>query len=347
MNPKRSNSSWSRLRAVDFSLVEAARRVVEGALSVVPSQRVLIVADEARLDLGNALVDACDQRGARAELLVMEYLRPRPHIALHPDIRALMAQVEASVFIAGFAEGEGAMRRELVGAAADYRLRHAHMVGVSKRAMLTGLSADPRRVANVASLVRTRLRGRSVLRVRSNEGTDLEITCDPAHRWAEHSGIIRRGMWENLPTGELITTPGNINGVYVCNGSMSEVFGSREGVLKYKSVTLELREGYVRDVQSPHGPLARAVRQWLRSGHFYDRVGMVSLGTNVGITEPIGEVICDQNAPGVHLSLGTTCASETLASWDADGQLVFTSWNQDVDLDGRPLIRSGRYLNVR
>jgi hypothetical protein len=30
------------------------------------------------------------------------------------------------------------------------------------------------------------------------------------------------------------------------------------------------------------------------------------LGTIVGITEPIGELVCDQNLPGLHLSLGTT-----------------------------------------
>ena len=133
----------------------------------------------------------------------------------------------------------------------------------------------------------------------------------------------------------------------MCNASMSEAFGAREGLLKWKPVTLEIRDGYVRDVQCPHGPLARDIQLWLRSGRFFDRVGMVSLGINIGISEPIGEVICDQNIPGLHVSLGTTCTEETQADWDADGQLVLTSWNQDVDLDGRPLIRSGRYLNVR
>lgn len=347
MNDPRKNTSSDRLKAVDFSLVESARRVIEGALSVVPGQKVLLVADEARLDLGSALLDACEQRNADATLLVLEYLQPRPHAALHPDILQHMARVEASVFIAGFVEGEAQMRRDFVGAAADRKLRHAHMVGVTKRAMLSGLGADPRRVANIASLVRGMLRPQSVLRVRSITGTDLEVSCDPHHRWAEHSGIIRRGMWENLPTGEIITSPANVNGVFVCDGSMSEVFGSREGLLKYKPVTFEIRDGYVRDVQCPHGPLARDVKAWLRGGRFFDRVGMASLGTNIGISDPIGEVICDQNIPGLHLSLGSTYPDETKAAWDADGQLVLTSSNQDVDLDGRPLIRSGRYLNVR
>jgi len=210
----RRYSSSDRLKAVDFSLVESARRVIEGALSVVPGQKVLLVADEARIDLGNALLDACQQRNA----------------ALHPTIEQHLAQVEASVFIAGFVEGEAQMRREFVGCTTSYQVRHAHMVGVSRRAMLSGLSTDPRRIATVASSVRGVLRPQSVFRVRSVTGTDLEVVCDPRHRWAEHSGIIRRGMWENLPTGELMTTPGNVHGVFVCDAAMSEGFGSREGV---------------------------------------------------------------------------------------------------------------------
>jgi leucyl aminopeptidase (aminopeptidase T) len=321
--------------------------VIEGALSVVPGQKVLLVADEARIDLGNALLDACQQRNADATLLVLEYLQPRPHAALHPTIEQHLAQVEASVFIAGFVEGEAQMRREFVGCTTSYQVRHAHMVGVSRRAMLSGLSTDPRRIATVASSVRGVLRPQSVFRVRSVTGTDLEVVCDPRHRWAEHSGIIRRGMWENLPTGELMTTPGNVHGVFVCDAAMSEGFGSREGLLKDKPVTLEIRDGYVRDVQCSQGSLEREVRAWLLGGRFFDRVGIISLGINIGISSPIGEVICDQNIPGLHMSLGATYAEETRADWDADGQLLLTAHHQDVDLDGRPLIRSGRYLNVR
>jgi leucyl aminopeptidase (aminopeptidase T) len=84
----------------------------------------------------------------------------------------------------------------------------------------------------------------------------------------------------------------------------------------------------------------------MQSGHSFDRIGMVSIGTNTGISEPTGEVICDQNIPGLHISLGSTCADETKASWEADGQLLFTACNQDVDLDGKPLIRAGRFSQM-
>ena len=314
---------------------------------MVPGQRVMIVADKERLDIGNALLDACQQRNAEPTLMVLEYLQARPHVGLHANLREAFSTVEASVFVAGFEQGEAQMRRELVAQAMQLRLRHAHMVGITKRSMLAGFGADPRRVANVASLVRGLLRRDSTLRVRSIDGTDLEIRCNPAHKWTEHSGIIRRGTWENLPTGEIITSPGSVDGVYVCNASMSEAFGSRAGLLRWKPITLEFSAGILRSVRSPHGPLAREVESWSRSGLNFDRVGMVSLGINIGISEPIGEVICDQNMPGLHVSLGTTYPDETGASWDADGQLVMTGCNQDIDLDGRPLLRSGRYLNVR
>jgi len=81
-------------------------------------------------------------------------------------------------------------------------------------------------------------------------------------------------------------------------------------------------------------------------GDLVDRVGLIVLGTNVGMRDPVGEILCDQNLPGMHLGLGTTWQSETGASWDAQGQLILAASYCDLDLDGAPLVRGGRYLDV-
>ncbi len=335
-----------RLKAVDFSLVEAAGRVIQGALGVVPSESVLIVHDRSRTDLANALLDAVSERDARGSLMLLEDVADRPHTSLHPTIQAGLAMCQASVFIAGFEPGEAQMRRELVGWVQRMRLRHAHMVGVTKHTMLVGLTSDPRRVAQVAAMIRSRTRPESVFSVRSSDGACLEVRCDPRHAWLEHSGVIRSGRWENLPTGELVTAPGDVHGTFTCNGSISESFGARAGLLRATPLRLEIHHGIVRSVQGTNDTLAREVTGWMRGARDLDRVGLFSLGTNVGITDSIGEVVCDQAVPGAHLALGATLSEETRASWDARGQLVLTSCGADVDLDGVPLIRSGRYLNL-
>jgi leucyl aminopeptidase (aminopeptidase T) len=336
-----------RLKGFDFALMDPALRVIDGGLSVVPGQKLLIVTDAKSMDLSKAIYYASRQQGAEATMFVLEYLGERPHLNLHPDIQHAFAQVEASIFVASALETEANMRRELLQSAANHKVRHAHMVGVTRRSMIHGMNTDPQHIANVAALVRGMLRPRSLLLACSAAGTSLEVKCDPSHRWAEHSGRIRRGRCENLPSGELVTCPADVNGVFVSDGCMSEVFDRPQRLLRDRPVTLQISDGYVREVRCDDADLANDLVAWMQCGPYYDRVGMVSLGTNIGMSDPCGEVICDQIIPGLHLSLGTTTPEKTGASWDTDGQLIFTSYNQDVDLDGRPFLRSGRYLNIR
>jgi len=48
--------------------------------------------------------------------------------------------------------------------------------------------------------------------------------------------------------------------------------------------------------------------------------------------------------PGLHLGFGATFPEYTGASWSSRGQLIATNALGDVDLDGAPIIRSGRYI---
>jgi aminopeptidase len=90
--------------------------------------------------------------------------------------------------------------------------------------------------------------------------------------------------------------------------------------------------------------LQREIESYLQREHNLTRVGSISLGTNVGILEPTGELIADQNLPGLHLSFGSTVPEQTGAKWTTRAQLPMTGAESDVDLDGMPLLRSGRYM---
>lgn len=337
-------SSW-RLAMVDFSLAAAAKRILE-ALSLVRGEQLTILSDRARLGLTAALVDAAEQSSARATVVLLEDLGTRPLVRVTDSMRSALAASQASVFLASFERLERTMRAEVLALAERYRLRHGHMVSVTRRAWESGFNADPARIASAARAVRTRVRPGSTFRATGRDGTDLTVRCHASHRWVEHSGIVRPGKWENLPTGELVTTPLDVTGVFVCNASMSESFGERAGFLRGKPMRFVFEGGYVRSVTSPDAALEREVRSWLMHADHLDRAGLVVLGTNVGMRDPVGEILSDQNLPGLHLGLGATFAAETGAAWDAAGQLVIASAYCDVDLDGAPLVRGGRYLDV-
>ena len=333
-----------RLPEVDYDLASAARRVIESSLGVVAGDRVLIVVDGLRELLGATLAEMARTVGADAEVVVLERMARRPVRNLPEQLRAELSRSQASVLLIGFEEGELQMRVEYVKLVTELRLRHAHMIGVGRRTMLAGFSVDPQRILDATRAVRARLRPDSVLHLRSPFGSDLEVKLGPQCRWQERVGIVRPGRWENLPGGELFTCPADVNGVFVADASMGGPVGGTAGTLSRSPVKVEIKAGACRAVHCIDRGLATAVEGFLRAERNAVKVGMVVLGTNVGMREPTGEVVSDQNLPGLHLAFGATLADQTGASWDAPTQLSMAASQADVDLDGAPLVRQSRYL---
>lgn len=333
-----------RMPVLDFDLVNAARRVIESSLGVVAGEHVAVVVDDAREALGNTLAEMARSAGAEAEVVSLEKLGRRPIRELPPALRALLSRAQASVLLVGWQDGESPMRLQYVQLVTELRLRHAHMIGVGRRGMLVGLGVDQQRIQDATRAVRTRLRPESVLHLRSMAGSDLEVKLHPGHRWQERVGIVRPGRWENLPSGELYTCPAEVNGVFVADASAGGPAGAAAGVLARTPVRVEIKASTCRSMQCADRALAQALSADIHAERNGDRVGMVVLGTNVGMHEATGEIIADQNMPGLHLGFGATFADQTGASWDAPTQLLLAATGADVDLDGVPLLRSGRYL---
>jgi leucyl aminopeptidase (aminopeptidase T) len=333
-----------RLFTVNYDLVNAARRVIENALSVVPGERVAIVIDRARAEVGAALEEVARAAGANPVVLVLEELGERPLCRLPDRLRDELEVTQASVLVCRFEDGEGLMRLGLIGVARALGLRHGHMVGITARSLVPGFSVDPARILDATRAVRTRVRSDSVLRLRSPAGSDLEVRLDPACRWIEQTGAVRPGRWENLPSGHLTTCPAFVQGVFVADASVSAHFGAVAGLLTSKPVRVEIEQSVCKSVRSADLGLQRDIEAHLRRERNGDRVGTVTLGTNVGLLAPTGELVCDLTLPGLHISFGDPLRDQTGASWTARTQLTMTAGDADVDLDGVPILRSGRYL---
>jgi leucyl aminopeptidase (aminopeptidase T) len=245
--------------------------------------------------------------------------------------------------LTGYVDGESSMRAEMCNLVSEHRLRHGHMLTVQRKSMIEGFMVDPARIRDVSRAVRMRLRGDSVLRLRSPWGSDVEVRVDPACVVQERVGVVRPGRLENLPSGEIWSTPRDVNGVYVVNGTMGEKIGATAGSLAGKPIRFEIKNGLVKAVTCIDRALARAVEALLFSEVNGHRVGMFIIGTNVGMTSPTGDMIGDQNLPGLHLAFGKTFPQMTNATWDSRLQLVTMATEADVDLDGSPLLRNGRY----
>jgi aminopeptidase len=333
-----------RLGALDYDLASAAKRVIEGALGVARGERVVLIVDRSRRDVGAALLEVARDVGADPIVHEIEPHGERPLRLLPEPIRSALRRAQASIVNIGFEDGEIGMRHELLEAVKSLSLRHAHMIGVSRKSLIAGFSVDHARILATTRAVRTRLRSDSRLRLRTAAGSDLEVQLDPAARWSEHVGVIRPGKWESLPSGKLITCPASVKGTFVADASMGGQFGQGIGLLERAPVRIELEGSMCKSVRCLDRGVQREVEAFLQREHNLLRVGGLCLGTNIGIVAPTGEVTADQNLPGLHLVFGSAAADQTGATWSTRAQLALTCAGGDVDLDGAPLLRAGRYM---
>jgi leucyl aminopeptidase (aminopeptidase T) len=330
--------------SVDAGLAVVAHRLVEGSLSVVPGERVLVVHDRGHQELANVILEAIIVARGDPQRFCLEDLGPRPHATLHPSVAGAISRAQASLLLIDFHDGEHAMRKGMADLAIKERVRHGHMVGVG-RASMAGFSVDPHRIAEKARALTARLRPDARITVRSAAGSDLVITLTPRCRWVEYGCIVGTGKRVNLPGGELCTSPDAVTGVYVADGTLGDADGVLKRRLEQSPITLRISASRVQAVECSRDPgLARAVSERIFRTANLDRVGLAGFGINLGLTAPVGDVFTDQKVPGVHLSLGETFPEQTGATWTSKSWIALTTGECDADIDKIPVIRRGRYL---
>lgn len=329
---------------VSERLFQAALSVVDGALAVVPGEHVVVVVDAASRDFGRALEKAIAFFHATSETFVLEDFGERPHDDLHEKLREAVDRADASVMNIAFHPGEFPMRAEFVDLAAYGKLRHAHMVGVSRASLLAGLIAEPASIARLSRALRVRILPTSTVHVFSAAGTDLTVRFERWCKWYETSGVIQPGTKANLPAGELVTCPASVDGVYVADGSLADASGGLTRDLASGPVRLQFEGARIRDAQADDDALAARILAHVCRTENLDRVGLVNFGTNLGMTEPAEDIFTSQKLPGFHLSLGLSFPQRTGASWNAMDWIAFTSRRNAIDIDGQPVMRDGRYL---
>lgn len=329
---------------VDFGLMTPAARVVQELLCVEPEERVVIVHDETNAEVAMAFENASAELGAKVERLSWGTLFERPLLGCRDEILGAVQGAAATVLAVSWEEGEYDARFALVSAAAAARTRHVHMLGVGRRAFLASMMASTGRVFDLLHALRAAMRPMSRLSVRSPAGTHIEVEMASHLRWFANGQIVRPGHFVNVPFGALISSPASVTGTYVADASIGGGLGARIGLLEGRPVRLFMEAGRVRRVDCRDLAIKRYVESFLVEGQSHDRVGLVSLGANLGILSPLGEIMHDENMPGLHLALGEPFAARTGATWVSHGQLAFAGSGADVDLDGEPLIRRGRYV---
>lgn len=301
---------------------------------------VAIVVDGPGARMGRALQVAAHALGAEPLLVTLDR-SAGPLKVLPDDARAALVRSQASVFAARAPYAERSMREQIASLVRANKCRHARLTDVTDRAFARGIAVPVTQTVSAGRDLYGRVKGARLVEVTSPAGTDLHVSVTPA-TWADRVGEIVAGQTVTFPAGTLFTTPDAIDGVFVADASLGEFFGEREGLLTEKQVRFEIEAGRVVSVSCPGAPaLESEIRATLALSENSNRVGLVAIGVNPGVTCATGDASVDQTMPGLHLGLGDPGGKSTVASFSARTAFPACESASRVVVDGRVVVDSG------
>jgi aminopeptidase len=324
-----------------------ARNAVRTCLNVHAGDRVAVIEDRDHADIAQAVKEEVERTGADLFSWVMEDIVERPARAFPSALgeAILKARPTASYYIGGSLPGELAFRQPMLHLLADeLRCRHGHMVGIDHRVMVDGMAADYEEIYRVTRRVFEVVRQAEKIEVATRLGTELTATFSSQRRWIPCDGRYwEQGRWGNLPEGETFTAPLGLDGVIAVE-EMGDYFSQKYGMLR-PPLRFVVRGGRAASVEAEGRPeLLADVEAYLGQHPESNRAGEFAIGTNVGLTEIVGNFLQDEKFPGVHVAFGDPYGFETGADWACPSHVDVLASHADVRVDGRQIMEDGRFL---
>ncbi len=330
--------------AVNPDLIPGARSAVETCLGIRPGEKVVLIADEPSREVAASLAHALALQQAAWTGCLIEDIAARPLSGAPDEVLEALEAADVGILCMKPLPGELPARMAIVSIVERRQIRYAHMVGVTPEIMQQGMRTDYKLVDRLSDRLRQRLHGARSLRVRTDAGTSFTAVFDPSLEWVKTSGLISPRYWSNLPAGEVFTTPARVDGTFVCDGTAGDHFNGKYGDLRETPLVLEIEGGRLTSASCKRTDLEREFWAYCHTDENSDRVGELAFGTNLGLSEMIGNLLQDEKLPGVHIAFGDPYGSQTRADWKSKTHVDVLTRHCDVWIDEEPVITKGRYL---
>jgi aminopeptidase len=136
------------------TIEQGVRQAIDNCLRIQPGERVVIITDRQTREIGDALRAAAEKIVGDVLFFVMEDFGPRP-IQFPAAMAEAIAAADVSIYAAQGAEGElQTFRRHMLKAvAANPKLRHAHMIGITPEIMCDGMCSDYTEIQRISKWV--------------------------------------------------------------------------------------------------------------------------------------------------------------------------------------------------
>ena len=324
-------------------LQPGARNAVRVCLNIQPAERVTVITDHACRSIAGALVAEIDQIGAPVHEFVLEDVASRPLVDLPAVVAADMEQSAVSIFAARAQTNELGSRMQMTDIVNRRRMRHAHMVNITRQIMLEGMRADYHKVDRLSTKVLELVRVAKEIRATTPAGSDFAATLNPAYRWLKTSGLISPDKWGNLPGGEVFTTPGEVNGTFVIDGVVGDYLCEQFGSLEETPLTVVVDRNRLVEAHSDNRTLRDAFWKYTHTDEHSDRVGEFAIGTNIELSHVIGNILQDEKFPGIHIAFGNPYGAHTGADWYSSTHIDVVGTHFDIWVDGRQIMKNGEF----
>ncbi len=334
-----------------------AWQAVVNCVKLKPGERVVIITDIAAKKISEAIQSEAEKIShGNITTFIMENYGERPDnpsdkipaLAFADEIRRALESAQVSFYVAAGKKGElQTFRSPMLRTIESNRyLRHAHLPGITMALMETGMSVDYAKVQALSAKVYEICHKARQIQVTNPAGTNFTAYFNPQWKWIiSDANISKDGVWSNLPDGEVFTCAEHVSdGQIVVDGILGDFFSEKYGLLNKTPVTIQLKDSRVAHIASEHKTLLAEFQERLCLDENANRVAEFAIGTNIGLTSLIGNLLQDEKFPGVHVAFGHGYPEKTGSNWSSNGHIDAVLTKVTVVVDGQKIIEDGKFL---
>ncbi len=314
-------------------LDKAAEIALTVCMAVKKKEKVLIVTDENKREIGEALYRNSLRLGF--ESLYVEMKSGKMHGEEPPAyIADLMLKFDVILLPTTKSLTHTDARRN----ASENGARVATFPGITKDVMIRGLNADYNKIAKLTLKLKKMLDKAKEIRVTSQAGTDISFVVESRSGLPSKGLFHKKGESGNLPTGEAFIAPveGKSSGVFVVDGSMSGV-----GVIEDKPIKIKVEKGLATEITG--GKEARKLKKIIEPyGKKARNIAEFGIGTNDSV-KLSGNLLEDEKVLGtIHIAIGDnkSMGGKVNAPIHLDGVVK----KPTVYFDGKTIMKNGKLL---
>lgn len=314
-------------------LDKAAVIAIKDCMGAKKNEKILVVTDEVKRDIGYTLYNNALQLGYEALLVEM---KSRQYNGEEPpqEVSELMQKYDVVFCPTSKSLTHTDARRS----ASEKGARIATFPGITPEVMIRGLNADYKKIAALTIKLKKIFEKTKIVRVTSPAGTDITMNISGRTAYASKGLFHKKGESGNLPTGETFVAPleGTSQGVVVVDGSMAGL-----GMIKNANIRIKVQDGFATEITG--GPMAKKLVKLLDvHGKAARNVAEFGIGTN-DKAKLSGVLLEDEKVLGtIHIAFGDnkSMGGEVRVASHLDGLIK----KPTVYFDGKVIMKDGKLL---